>query len=293
MKRDSKVMRSVLFAPANRRDLVAKLARTGADAAFLDLEDGVAPSGKEDARLAVLEMVPIILERAPQQAVYVRVNSAATSWFADDVAVALIPELTGVVLAKLEEPSQLTALVDALRARGLEHLEIVAGIESAAGVVNVDRLLVAPVTACYFGAEDYIADIGGRRTKGSLEVLFARSKVALAARLADVYALDQVVVELSGQEHFIEDAEQGRALGYQGKICIHPSQIPLTNAVFSPTVAEIDRSRRLLAVHEEASRQGVGAVAFEGVMVDEPLVRQARRVMALASAVETRVLSIS
>jgi citrate lyase subunit beta/citryl-CoA lyase len=100
-----------------------------------------------------------------------------------------------------------------------------------------------------------------------------------------VTALDQVVLEFHDDERFVEDAQLGRAIGYQGKICIHPRQVPLANQCFTPTDEQIERSRRLLDQHAAAAVQGLGVIDFDGQMVDEPLVRQARRVVAIAEAI--------
>jgi citrate lyase subunit beta/citryl-CoA lyase len=128
----------------------------------------------------------------------------------------------------------------------------------------------------YFGAEDYIADIGGRRTRAGAEVLYARSRVALAAHLAGLPALDQAVMDLADDEHFLADAAGGRDLGYQGKICIHPRQVALAHQVFTPTPAELSRAREIVA----AGQSGVAVV--DGQMVDEVHVRMARAVLARA-----------
>ena len=139
-----------------------------------------------------------------------------------------------------------------------------------------------PVAACYFGAEDFVADIGGVRTESNLEVLYARSRVVLAARITGVLPIDQVVPAFGDDARFLDDAAQGRALGYQGKLCIHPAQVPLANRAFSPSAEEVDRAQRLLAAYDAAVARGEAAIAFEGQMVDEPLARHARAVVQAA-----------
>jgi citrate lyase subunit beta/citryl-CoA lyase len=144
----------------------------------------------------------------------------------------------------------------------------------------VDDVLVAGVDAVSFGAEDYIADLGGVRTPSSREVLYARSRVALAARVAGVTSLDQVVVAFGDDATFRADAAEGRAIGYRGKLCIHPSQVPLANEVFGHTDAEVERAHRVLAAYEASSRAGAGVTVVDGQMVDEPMARLARAVLA-------------
>jgi citrate lyase subunit beta/citryl-CoA lyase len=121
------------------------------------------------------------------------------------------------------------------------------------------------------------------RTLGSREVLYARSRVALAARLADMPAVDQVVTHLDAEDHFLSDAAEGRALGYRGKLCIHPAQVALAHRAFTPSPEELDRARRLVTAYDDAVAGGHAAIAFEGQMVDEPLARHARAVIAAAT----------
>jgi citrate lyase subunit beta/citryl-CoA lyase len=275
-------IRSLLFAPASKPDVLRKLPRSAPDAVALDLEDAVPPDGKPAAREHSREVGAELAASHPALAVYVRVNPVPTEWFAVDITQGLAPTSTGVIVPKLETPEQLTTVATALDAAGLGHLHVLAGIESAAGVDRVRELLVPPVAVAYFGAEDYIADLGGVRTLGSTEVLYARSRVVLAARLAGIPALDQVVTRFDADDHFLADAAEGRALGYRGKLCIHPTQVTLANRAFSPSPDELERARRLIAAYDDAVARGEAAIAFEGQMVDEPLARHARAVIAAA-----------
>lgn len=274
-------MRSLLFAPANRPDLVAKTARSGPDAVAIDLEDGV-PVAEKAATRALVAPAAAALRAAhgSSPTILLRVNGPATEWFGADVAEALCPEVDGLVVPKLERGDEVRQVRQALSAAGRGDAMIVAGVESALGVHHVDDVLVAGVDAVYFGAEDYIADLGGVRTPSSREVLYARSRVALAARVAGVTSLDQVVVAFGDDATFRADAAEGRAIGYRGKLCIHPSQVPLANEVFGHTDAEVERARRVLAAYEASSRAGAGVTVVDGQMVDEPMARLARAVLA-------------
>ncbi|ABF45549.1 Citryl-CoA lyase [Deinococcus geothermalis DSM 11300] len=272
--------RSVLFAPGNRADLIAKLPRAQPDAVVIDLEDAVPGTGeaKAAARPIARDAARDLIAAAPHLAVFVRVNALHSPFFEDDLAV-LTPELAGVVVPKLESAADVRRVAEALAARDLD-LPILAGLETGAGVWNAREIMAEPaVPWAYFGAEDYTTDLGGLRTPGNLEVLYARSHVALAARLTGVHALDIVVTRLQDEAAFREDAAQGRALGYGGKLCIHPAQVPLAHAIFGPTDADAERARRLLAAAHEAAREGRGAFAFEGQMVDEPMLAKARAIL--------------
>ena len=276
-------LRSLLFAPASRPDVLAKLPRSAPDGVVIDLEDAVPPAGKVDARATARAAGTELATTHPEIAVYVRVNAVPTAWFPGDVTAGVAPEIAGIVVPKLESVEQLTTVVEALAGAGLAHLHLIAGIETALGVEEARRLFAPPVAVGYFGAEDFIADMGGVRTQESTEVVYARSRVALAARLAGILAIDQVVTLLDAEELFLADSALGRAIGYRGKLCIHPAQVTLANRAFSSSPEELDRARRILAAYDEATARGEAAIAFEGQMIDEPLARHARAVIAAAN----------
>ena len=275
--------RSVLFAPGNRADLIAKLPRRQPDAVVVDLEDAIPghAGAKAQARPIARDALRALIADAPHLAVFLRVNAPHSPYFADDLSV-LTPELAGVVVPKLESAADVRAVAGALQAQGLP-LPLLAGLETGAGVWNALEILKEPAVAwAYFGAEDYTTDLGGRRTPGNQEVLYARSRVALAARLAGVSALDIVVTALNDEPAFRADAEQGRALGYSGKLCIHPAQVALAHDVFGATPAEVARARAVLEAAHAAAQAGHGAFSFEGQMVDEPMLSAARALLAQA-----------
>lgn len=277
-------LRSLLFAPAVRPELIAKMPGTGTDGLVIDLEDATPPGAKAEGRANAARLA-VELDGCGAQ-VFVRVNPVGSPWFADDVAAGLAPGLAGVVLPKVESPAQLDEATRALAAAGLGHLGVIAGLETALGVADARLATSHPlVAAAYFGAEDFIADVGGVRTPGNAEVATARAMVALACRIGEVPALDQIVADFRDDAAFRREAAEARALGYRGKLCIHPRQVTLANEAFTATVDELDRARRLLAAYDEASARGVSAIDFEGRMVDAPLAAQARAILAQAEAV--------
>ncbi len=273
-------LRSLLFAPASRPDMCAKLPRSGPDGVVLDLEDAVAPAAKAEARRQAASTAAELRRQHADLAVFVRVNPPGTEWFAADIAQSLAAELIGVVVPKLEGRTQVDRVHEALSEADRGHLRLLAGIETATGVARAAEVLEHPrVDLAYFGAEDFITDMSGVRTDDGLEVLYARSQVALAARLAGVPVLDQVVTAFGDEERFLADAAVGRSIGYSGKLCIHPAQVPLANRCFSPSPEERERARALLAVWDEAQARGEASVAYEGQMIDEPLARRARALL--------------
>ena len=281
-------VRSLLFMPGTRADMIAKIAKIVPDVAAVDLEDAVAPADKEAARATAVAAIGALDPDAPTT-VLIRVNPVGSPWFAADVAAAARCTAAGLVVPKLSTSQHLHELRQALAENNWTNALVVAGIETALGVADARPLLSGGLAGAYFGAEDYIADIGGQRTGEGKEVLYARSQVCLGAYLAGVPAIDQAVVGLGDDEFFLADAQAGRAVGYQGKICIHPRQVELAHQVFTPTPEEVAHAEAVLA----AGEAGVGVV--DGQMVDSVHVKMAQSVLARVgrapSADQGRVLS--
>ena len=272
-------LRSLLFAPAVRPDLLRKMPRTGADAIVIDLEDATPPEAKDTGRA---EMRSAVADLAGQLPVLVRVNDDTTPWHDDDLDSLPTEGLAGIVVPKIETIAGLDSLAARLADRGL-NMPVIGGVETALGVADARSLLAHDViSAGYFGAEDFVADLGGVRTASNDEVAYARAQIALAGRLANVTVIDQIVADFTDDDRCRRECLEARAMGYGGKLCIHPSQVSIANAAFLPSSEEIDRARRLLEAYDVAKAQGVASVAFEGQMVDEPVARQARRVLAQA-----------
>jgi citrate lyase subunit beta / citryl-CoA lyase len=270
-------LRSLLFVPGTRTGLLAKVPRWQPDVVIVDLEDAVPEAEKDAARLAVAEADFSVAGTS----VLVRINPPGTPWHELDIAACLDTAATGIVLPKGEDPGEVAALTDRL-AKSAPNVGVIVGIESAIGVARARELLTTGVTAGFFGSEDFLADMGGRRTASGLEVLYARSEVVLAGRLAGVPMIDQAVVAVEDDAAFTADAETGRALGYVGKICVHPRQVALAHNVFTPGEAEVEEARRVL----QAAASGVGVV--DGLMVDAVHIRMARQVLERAGVGDAR-----
>lgn len=266
--------RSLLFLPGSRPELVDKITRFAPDIAAVDLEDAVPVAEKVAAREATLTALQG--NDFGRTLVLVRVNPAGSAWFADDVAaVAELPRV-GVVLPKYEHRGDL----ECLRERLGPEVPVIVGLETVRGVADSRHLLAGKVDAAYFGAEDYIAEIGGRRTADGLEVLYARSQVLMAAFLNHVSPVDQAVVAVRDDERFRLDAARGRDIGYTGKICVHPRQVELAHATFTPTEDEVRHARAVLRAADE------GVAVVEGQMVDDVHVRMATAVLARVPGTE-------
>jgi citrate lyase subunit beta / citryl-CoA lyase len=272
-----RLIRSLLFAPANRHDMLKKFTKYPADAFAIDLEDGTPENEKAAARDQLPDIVTYLKEQELKAMLLVRVNGPRSQHIKADLKALQRASVDGIMVPKLETAADLKMFDRSLPLIGI--------IETVRGVANVESLVAQkeqPLQALAFGAEDFITDIRGRRTVDGLEVLYARSRVILAARLGGLQALDQVFTSIRDDAGFLRDADFGRQLGYEGKMCVTPRQVEMANDVFSPSPEEVDRSRRLIQAYEEAQSEGRGAIEFEGAMIDEPLLKRARAVLDLA-----------
>ncbi|MBI4392739.1 MAG: CoA ester lyase [Euryarchaeota archaeon] len=278
---DHRPLRSVLFTPATRADRWLKALEGPADVAVIDLEDAVAPADKETARRSVADALKST--RAGKTLRGVRMNSWTSRWAKDDLeAIApLRPDL--VVLPKVESGDDVIGADLLLTERGCDA-ELLLIIETARGVMAASAIASASprVRAVAFGAEDYAASVGARRTVDGLEVLYARSHVVASAAAADVDAIDQVFVDFKDAAGLERDTRFGAQLGFTGKQVIHPDQVPTVHRAFRPSAGEVAWAKKVLdAVRSAGTGQG-GVVAVDGRMIDPPLIRQAERVIALS-----------
>ena len=271
-------VRSMLFMPGTRADMIAKIPRFAPDVAVVDLEDAVATTEKDGAR----DVAGRAIDALPggPGVVLVRINPVGTAWFADDLAMAARSAAAGIVVPKIDTREQVEQVHAELARLSWSPAAVVVGIETALGVADARVVLATGVSAAYFGAEDFVADIGGRRTAGGAEVLYARSQVCLAAFLAGIPAVDQAVVGLGDPEHFRADARAGADLGYQGKICIHPAQVVLAHQVHTPDAEQVAHARAVV------SAGAAGVAVVDGQMIDEVHVRMARTVLARADVAD-------
>ena len=267
---DRPLHRSVLFVPGNRPERFDKALAAGASAIIIDLEDAVSPADKPAARAAVAAWL------RPEHAVIVRVNSADTPWFADDLALAGAPGVAAVMVPKAERADTLAAVMGA-GARALLPL-----VESAGGLAGLAGLAAAPgVHRLAFGSIDLQVDLGLKDATED-ELLPFRLQLVLASRLAGIGApLDGVSTAIDDEARLVQDVQRARRLGFAGKLCIHPRQVAVVNRGLAPSAAELDWARRVLAAAGDA--QGA-AVAVDGKMVDKPVLLRAEALLREAPA---------
>ncbi len=282
------IIRSWLIAPANRPDYTAKFATLGADCSVIDLEDGTPEPFKQAARDGLAAMVAGLRDKGLGKGLYVRVNHPRSEHYVTDLKAAAGAAADGVCIPKLGSVAELRAAVATLapaEARLGRRFGIIGGIESAMGALNVTEIAFGDprLVGLYFGAEDFATDLlGARRTREGLEVLYARSRVVLAAKAARICAIDQGVLEIHDDERFRYDSDQARNLGYDGKVCLNPRQVALANEVFRPSREEIEFAGRLVAASRAAEARGIGTIDFEGRMIDGPLLKRCAHILAFA-----------
>ena len=277
--------RSLFFAPANRPDLLAKLSRVAADNYVVDLEDGTPLDHKVSARAMLGAHIAMLRATPLPGRLLVRINAIGTPFAADDVAALANCAVDGIVLPKLERAVDFEWLERRLVAiPRTDAMIVVGGIETIVGVLDARHCATASprLKALYFGPEDLAAEAMIERTPGGDEVLYARQHVLLAARAANIGAIDQAVVDIHDTAAFEADSDRGRRFGYDGKICLNPTQVVAAHRFFTPDAVAVDRARRLLTAYAAGSARGFGTITFDGGMVDQPMVTRARAVLAAA-----------
>ena len=284
------VARSHLYVPGDKPEVLAKALGRGADALIVDLEDAVAPASKDAARTVVaqwLSGLPVAAENPVQ--VWIRINSGDMGH--TDVRAVLSPAVTGVVAAKTESAEDLVALHAVLTAME-DKIELPAGsigvvplLESANAVLNALSIAKAPrVQRLQVGEADLRADIGVELGADGRELLYVRSQVVLISAAAGIDPpVGPVDTNFRDTEALAESTRAVKRMGYVGRACIHPAQAAIVNEVFTPTADEVAAAKDLIARFDAAMAAGDGVcLDAQGRMVDEAVVRQARRTLSLA-----------
>jgi citrate lyase subunit beta/citryl-CoA lyase len=285
-RKDHEMMRSKLFVPGSRPELFYKAMSSDADALSLDLEDAVAPAKKPEARKAIHDFLSK-LGRDHAKLMIVRVNALGTPYFEEDIDAIVTAGTDLINLPKLEsaeEVLQAVAAIESAEARkGLRHrIGVLANLESPKGLQNAYQIAAAHerIAGMQFGVADLFAPNRIERHDAALGTV--RFMTKMAAANAGVAAYDTVYVSIGDTLGLERDAIAARRMGYIGKSCIHPSQIAVVNAVFTPNESEITRAQRVLAAAADPVNQGLGAFVVDGRMVDEPFFREARATVDLA-----------
>jgi citrate lyase subunit beta/citryl-CoA lyase len=279
------LIRSLLYVPASSERFIAKAHERGADAIILDLEDAVVPAEKAAARERLAPAVASAGQRGAT--LFVRIN-AQPALIRLDAEAACRAGTFGLLVPKVRDARMLQELVEFLegieRSTGREPMAFVPMIEDAGAVLDARHIASATprVFALIAGGEDLATSLDAEPTP---EVLYLpKLLVHLAAKAAGVrsFGLLRTVADYADLDAVESSAHEARAFGFDGASCVHPSVVPILNRAFSPSEALVDHAHRLLAAAEQAKARGEGTFAFEGKMVDEPVIRRAQALLAAA-----------
>ena len=277
--------RSRLYLPGNTPKLMLNAGIHRPDGIILDLEDSVAPSKKNEARLVVRNALRQVNFYGAER--MVRINQGAMGL--EDLAYLVPHNVNLILIPKCETAGEVMQIDAKIAEIACEHdidapVYLMPIIESALGVVNAYQIASASeyVVALAIGLEDYTADLGAPRTNEGRETFFARSQLVNAARAAGIQPIDSVFSDVSDMDALREVVEESKSLGFDGMGCIHPRQIKVIHEVFAPSEAEIEKAKKIVLAFDEATARGLGVVSLGSKMIDPPVVKRAQRTVSLA-----------
>ena len=289
-----KIYRTLLFAPGSRTELLTKAQLGAADAMIFDLEDSVPLNAKDEARKNIQQVLALGLKKP----MYLRISNPRAGDYLADLGVLhnhSLVNLAGVALPKTDDAQDVETVSKALQdieikaSVAVGSLSILPMIETCLGLRNSFDIArsskrVSGMALASAEQGDFMVDLGGRWTPRSLALTYPRSKLVVDSRAAGVeWILDGVFMNLKDMQMLREECLIARELGFVGKMAIHPTQVDVMHEVFSPSEKEIEYARGLIAAFREGEARGVGAVKYEGMMVDYANVRLAERTLALVS----------
>ena len=283
-------LRSLLFVPGNQPRMLERASGLTPDAFIPDMEDSVPDAEKANARAITAAHLDSLSARGV--AVIPRLNSLDTGLLDHDLAAVVGPRIYGVSVGKINSATDIaliSAKLDALeRKAGLEvgNIKLLPWIETAQAIVNVYEICAASprIIGAAFGAEDFTNDMGIERIEDESETFYARNAIAVAARAANILALDTPYFSFRDPDSLRRNAQAARQIGFKGKFAIHPAQIDIINETFSPSAAELEQARRVVEAFREAERVGRGSTSLDGKVVDVPVVKRAEALLALAES---------
>lgn len=282
----ARLRRSLLFVPGSEERKLAKAPGLGADAVILDLEDGVAPARKTEARKLIRGFLQAQSGRAIEW--LIRLNGLHTPYFEADLEASVRAGPDALVIPKVDSPELLQLvdghLTEAEHASALPpgSLKLFALIESARGILNAPAIATATtrLAGLMLGHVDLSVDLGirpGRAGEGIVQ--HARCQLVLAGRAAGVDVVDTICLNIQDHEGLRAEAIQAAALGFAGKLAIHPVQIPIIHEAFTPSVERVRQAERVLETWRQAEAEGRGVCTLDGDLIERPVVEAERRVL--------------
>ena len=283
--------RTMLFVPGSNAGMIKDAGIYGADSLMFDLEDAVAISEKDSARLLVYNAVKTLDYGKTE--IVVRINPLSSPYGRDDIEAMVRAGVDVIRLPKTETKEDIEdveAVIEEVEkkiGREVGSTKMMAAVEGALGVVNAYSIATASsrLIGIALGAEDYVTNMKTKRYPDGMELLGARTQIIIAARAAGIYALDTVYSNVDNEEGFRREVELIKQLGFDGKSVINPRQIKPVHEIYSPTEMEIKKSIDIVTAAKEAEKQGLGVISLNGKMIDKPIIDRASRVLQLAKAV--------
>ena len=269
---------SLLFMPGNNPAMLQNADVFESDSVIIDLEDAVAVTEKDAARVLVGNFLKNF--RLNLNEVVVRINGLDTEYYEKDLKEIVSDSIDTIMLPKatVEYLKQLDVLLTALeKERGMKkHLKVLPIVELAVSLMEVDEMVRLPrVDGVLLGAEDFTRDMEVQRTAEGDEIFYARAKIATACKAYKIDAIDTPFTATNDTEGLIRDCVRSKGLGMSAKACIHPNQVDTVNKQFAPSEKEIQFAERVMAALEDAKKQGKGAFSLDGKMVDKPIIERA------------------
>lgn len=274
--------RSYLFVPSMNLSVIKKAVSSSADIVIIDLEDAVALTEKQTAREVLREALTVYKKESE---IIVRINDLGTSFWEEDLEVAIANGARGIMIPKAETEQEVQAVSNRIRKiRGDkdEEFKLIPLIESAKGVQFAYMIASADplVSALAFGSIDFSLDIDCELTPEGLELLFARSQLVIASKAAGINSpIDAVFPDLSDEEGLEKQALFAKQLGFKSKLVIHPKQLELVHRVFSHTAKEIAAAKEVVEAFEKAEESGIASITVGGQFVDYPVYKKAKKVL--------------
>ncbi len=281
--------RALLYMPGDDWKKITKSITLGVDSICMDMEDGTAFNRKAEARATIAKALDeLSFGRSEKLA---RINSVGSGLEEADLDAVIHHRPDGIVLPKCESRQQLEWLSQKIEKAELEHgwplnsIRILALAETALGILNLPEIVRHPrLDAIIFGGEDFAASVGATRSMEAWELFYARSAVVTACAAYDLQAIDIVNIEFRNTDFVFDEAMSGARMGFTGKQIIHPAQVEPVQQAFTPSDEAIAYARRVVETFEANQREGKGAYALDGKMIDLPLVKNAQKVLARAHA---------
>jgi citrate lyase subunit beta/citryl-CoA lyase len=282
------ILRSLLFVPGNRANMLEKALGLAPDAFAPDMEDSVPAAEKANARETVRSFLPRLAARGVP--VIPRVNSLDTEWIEADLAAVVGADIFGISVGKVRSTGDISRISQLLaeleRRAGLPggKLRLVPWIETAEAIVDCNAICRASerIVAVAFGGEDFTNEMGIERLEDESQIAYARQALCVAARAAHVLALDTPHLKLRDLDGLKASSLRGKSIGFKGRFAIHPEQIDALNECFSPSAQEVAHAERVVAAYEEAERRGRASTSLDGWVIDVPVVKRARALLELA-----------